>query len=737
MTIKLKLAISNIILIVTIIGLGVTFFYGYRYVTSVASLANDFDRQSMYLQMMLRGLNEAIINEGTPSTIRTEIEGMEGFSEIHRRLLKEIDDSEIHRVLKDEIDPDWKAIKHDIRPFLEHYIDLNDDELMVEAGKLIIKTEHIIQRVQELSEKTRAIVNENSEKSAFTEVIMGVIIICILLCASMLAINLYRTIHRPIRELITIAEGFNKGDLSIMMDEKRKDEFGTLARYFNRATSKLQEATDEMNIHAQELTALNIRLESEVGVRQEAENRISHISYHDSLTDLPNRYLFHDRLNMCIANARRHQRRAAVLLLDIDDFNRVNDTLGHKAGDGMLKEIADRIQHCIRTTDTVSTEILLNAETITIARLGGDEFTVLLTELKDSQSAVKVAGRIMKTLSEPFFIDDNEVNSSTSIGISVYPSDGETADDLLKNADAAMYYAKNQGKNKFQFYEQAMNEDFRELMSLESELKRAIKKNELLLHYQPRIDLQSGSVMSMEALVRWQKPDQGLVSPGKFIPMAEDTGLIVPMGTWVLRTACMQNKKWQEMGISPLIISVNISVKQFQQEDFLDIVISALNESALAPQFLELEITENLLMQGTEHTIYMLYELRKMGVRLSMDDFGTGYSSFSYLRRFPLDVLKIDKSFIDEIPGKKDTAAIINAIIAMSHSLNLTVVAEGVEKEEQVEFLSRNGCDQIQGYYFSRPLPEDEFEQYVTSSVHLPVQPADRMQENVPQSSQG
>jgi len=736
MTIKKKLAIANVILIVILSVLGLTFLYGYRYVTSVASLANDFDRQTMYLQMMLRGLNEAIINEGTPSSLRTENEGLEGFEQIHRKLLQNIDDPEIQRILREEIDPDWKSIKRDIRPYLEHYVDLDNDELMARAGKLIVTAENIIGNVEELSEKTRAIVNANSQKSVITEVIMGIIIISLLICAAILAIHLYRAIHQPIQELNTIAEGFSRGNLSIMMDENRKDEFGTLARYFNSATSKLQKATEAMHAHSEELTALNIKLESEVNVRKEAEERISHISYHDSLTDLPNRYLFHDRLNMYIAHARRYQRRAAVLLLDIDDFKRVNDAFGHRAGDRMLKEVADRIRKCIRTTDTLSNEALLNDHTSTLARLGGDEFTVLLTELADSQNAVRVAQRIMNALSEPFILDDSEVNSSTSIGISVYPSDGETAEDLIKNADTAMHHAKKQGRNTLQFYKQAMNENFCELMNLENDLKRALDREELLLHYQPRIDLRRGAVASMEALVRWQKPDKGLVPPGQFISLAEDTGLIVPMGTWILNTACRQNKKWQEVGIPPLIMSVNISVKQFQQEDFLDIVISALDESALEPRFLELEITENLLMQGSEHTIHMLYELRKMGVRLSMDDFGTGYSSFSYLRRFPLDVLKIDKTFIDDIPEKKDTAAIINAIITMSQSLNLTVVAEGVETEEQMDFLSRSGCDQVQGYYFSKPLPEEEFEQYMHNSLQAPVIPGHIAQDDIQQSSQ-
>ncbi len=701
MTIKQKFAISLVMCIITLLSIGCIFLFGYHYVTGKATLANKFDNESMYLQMMLRGLNEVIINEGTPFSIQTEKKGFDGFDEIHRQLLSEVKNPEMRRILIEEIDPEWRGIQSDIKPFLQYYADLNRDEFMIQAGSLITKIERIIEHVRELADEARAVVNETSRKAVIVEKIMVIALIVIILFCCLLATHIYRTISRPIEELTNVAGGFHRGNLNIMLDETRRDEFGLLARYFNSSTKKLRE---------------------EMAERKQAEERISHIAYHDSLTGLPNRYLLIDRLNIYIAHAKRHHKKVVVLYFDIDDFKRINDTLGHEAGDLLLKGVADTINGTIRSSDTASRLLGTDAVNSIFSRLGGDEFTLLLTDIRDSQDAVIICQRLMEALSSPFKLNGNEVFITISIGIAICPDDGENADQVIKNADVAMYHAKNKGKNNFQFYEDSMNSVYQKRLTMENELRKAIDGNELLLYYQPRIDIRTGNISSIEALVRWKNPDRGLISPAEFIPVAEDTGLIIPLGIWVLNAACAQNKAWQQSGHIPIQVSVNISGKQFQQKDFISTILTALNVSSLDAEYLELEITETILMQNTENMIEMLHELKKIGTRISMDDFGTGYSSFSYLKRFPLDVLKIDKLFIDDIPEKSDSAAIVKAIISMARSLNLKVVAEGVETKQQMDFLRHNKCDEIQGYYFSKPLPAEEFTALLEKSMHQPLE---------------
>lgn len=722
MTIKRKLTISTFVLIATLLILSLTILNGYRYVTEKASLANDFDKESMYLQMMLRGLNEVLVNDGTPTSIETAREGLKGFDAIHKRLLAEIKDPETLLILTEDIDLHWKSIKENIDPFFEHYLNLEDDESLIRAGKLIAESETIIKHVMLLAEDTRSVVNENSKKSAIVEKIIIFLVLMLFMLSTYVAYHIYLSITRPIEELTTIAEGFNKGDLSIMMDESRGDEFGSLAKYFNKSTTKLNQATQKLQERSNELTELNIQLKSEIADRKKAEKHISHIAFHDSLTNLPNRFLFLDRLSMYINHIRRNQGKAAILFLDIDDFKRINDTLGHSTGDILLKGVADKISGCIRNTDSVSHQTIYDVATSTVARLGGDEFTILLTDIIDSQCVLKVVQRLIESLSHPFQLNSSEVFITVSIGIAICPDDGEDADTVIKNADTAMYDAKNRGKNNFQFFKESMNTRSLKSLTLENDLRKAIERNELLLYYQPRIDVQTGNIVSMEALVRWEKPDEGLVSPAEFIPVAEDTGLIIPMGKWILRTACSQNKAWQESGLPPICVSVNISGKQFQQDNFIPTILDALKSSYLDPRYLELEITENVLMHNAKITIDMLSTFKKMGIRISMDDFGTGYSSFSYLKRFPLDIIKIDKSFIEDIPENTDTATIVTAILSMAHSLNLTVVGEGVETRQQLDFLRDYECDEVQGFYFSRPLPAKKVTEMLEKSTHLPLE---------------
>ena len=720
MTIKRKLTISISILFVVLTLMGFSLLRGYHYVTDKASLANEFDQEIMYVQMMLRGLNEIIINEGTPESINTARTGVEGFETIHEKLMAEVIDPVLESRLS-EINRHWRIINSGLPTFFDHYLDLND-EILVRLGNIIHQSENMITHIQLLSDKTRAVVNTNSEISEFVEQAMLGFFAILFLLSILLSYQVYSSINRPIKELLEIADGFNKGDLNVAMDESRRDEFGSLAKSFNLSIAKLKETTNTLHGRSRDLSASNIKLNMEISDRKSAEKRMNHMAYYDSLTGLPNRHLLQDRLNMGISQYERHKQLTAVLFLDIDDFKRINDTLGHSTGDLLLKEVADRLNNCIRATDTVSRKIIYDHEKSTVSRLGGDEFTILASNIIDSQDAARVAQRVMSEISYPFTIGDNELFVTVSMGIAICPNDGKDVETLLKNADTAMYHAKGKGKNNFQFYEESMNALLKKRLELEGDLRTAINGDELLLHYQPRIDTHTERISSMEALVRWERPGKGLVSPGEFIPVAEDTGLIVPLGEWVLKTACRQTKEWQDAGLPPISISVNISGKQFQEDNFLKKISNIIEDSSLNPKWLELEITENVLMHHAQITAEILHEIKEMGVRLSMDDFGTGYSSFNYLKSFPLDIIKIDKSFIDEIPQNPNDAAIVNAIISMAHNLNLHVVAEGVELKQQQIFLRDHGCDEIQGYYYSRPLPAKEFAEFFEKSIHTPLE---------------
>ena len=428
--------------------------------------------------------------------------------------------------------------------------------------------------------------------------------------------------------------------------------------------------------------------------RRQAEERVHHLAHYDELTGLPNRSMFSQRLGHALAQARRSDKPLAVLFIDLDRFKNINDTLGHEAGDRVLEEVAQRLQGCLREGDT-------------IGRLGGDEFVVLIDELPEPMHVAAVAQKILAAVVKPVIVGAQEFNITASIGISTYPEDSEDMQGLLKNADIAMYRAKEQGKNNYQFYSALMNIHTVERLALESGLRRALERNEFVLHYQPKVDIGSGRVTGMEALLRWQPRETELLAPAQFIALAEETGLIVPIGAWVLRTACARNQWWREQGLPPLRIAVNLSARQFAHQDLLQDVARTLAETGLDPAGLEFEITESMVMHDPERAVKLLSSLKDMGVHLSIDDFGMGYSSLSYLKRFPLDSLKIDSSFIRDIPGDADDAAITRAIIAMAHSLRLKVIAEGVETEAQLDFLREHGCDEMQGYHCSEPLAED------------------------------
>ncbi|PWK05712.1 putative bifunctional diguanylate cyclase/phosphodiesterase [Tumebacillus permanentifrigoris] len=431
--------------------------------------------------------------------------------------------------------------------------------------------------------------------------------------------------------------------------------------------------------------------------RKQAQEIINHMAYHDTLTNLPNRVLFNDRLAEALELAAREGQKLAVMFLDLDRFKLVNDTLGHTMGDKLLKGVAARVSHCVRAGDIV-------------ARMGGDEFTILLPNLQSEDEAVEIAQKVIQALAQPFVIDDYELHTTTSIGISLYPEDGQDTQVLMKNADTAMYRAKDQGRNNYRFYAPTMNMRGIERLELENGLRYAVERNELVVYYQPRVNIVTGQIMGMEALVRWEHPQLGLVSPGQFIPLAEETGLIVPIGEWVMQTACRQNKAWQEAGYPPMHVAVNLSARQFQRPGLVERVREVLAESNLEPQYLELEITESITMHDVDFTIATLRELSNMGVLISIDDFGTGYSSLTYLKHFPINTLKIDQSFVREITIDPYNAAIVTTVIYLAQNLKLKVIAEGVETEEQLSYLRDHECDEMQGYLFSRPVPADEFE---------------------------
>ncbi|MEO8600407.1 MAG: EAL domain-containing protein, partial [bacterium] len=420
------------------------------------------------------------------------------------------------------------------------------------------------------------------------------------------------------------------------------------------------------------------------------EQRIRHLAYNDPLTDLPNRALFFKQLERCIEQARQSGEMVAVLFLDLDRFKNVNDSFGHAVGDRLLAAVAQRIRRNVRSVDC-------------IARLGGDEFTVVLADMTSLNAAATAAQNICRSLSSPFQIDGHDIFVSTSIGISLYPNDGIDAGALLKHADTAMYRAKK-GHYGFKFFEAAMEFAVSEQMRLESDLREALNRQELEVYYQPQARLDNGQVVGMEALLRWHHPTRGPVSPVEFIPVAEETGLINPIGEWVLRTACTQLQTWLKSGMPPMRMAVNLSVRQLLQENFTATVEQVLADTGLPPQLLELEITESTLMENAQDTLQALQRLRRLDVRLSIDDFGTGYSSLAYLKRFPVNTIKIDKSFVDDVPHDADDAAIIKGIIALAHSLRLEVVAEGVETESQLRFLRDQSCDLMQGYFLSKPV---------------------------------
>ena len=455
----------------------------------------------------------------------------------------------------------------------------------------------------------------------------------------------------------------------------------------------------------------HVALMSDISERKAAEERMTYIAQHDVLTGLPNRMLFQDRLKQAITHAERQKNHVALLFLDLDRFKNVNDTQGHHIGDAFLQEVAQRIRLCVRNSDTVS-------------RQGGDEFVIMLPNLdgpdqNELGDIMLVVNKLIESVAKPFVLAGHTIHMTTSIGVSVYPQDGGDGETLIKNADTAMYRAKDAGRNTYRFFTQEMNRVIAQRVGLENKLREAMQEDDLVLHYQPKLDLRSGEIIAVEALLRWQHPEDGWISPGEFIPIAEESGMILPLGKWVLNEACRQNQAWRKAGLREIMMAVNLSPVQFQEQALFDIVLAALANSGMPASALELEITESAMMKNLEQAIAMLHKISAAGIRVSIDDFGTGYSSLSHLKKFPINELKIDQSFVRDLSEDADDAAIVSAVISMAKSLGLTVIAEGVETVEQLRFLEKLDCDKMQGYYFSPPLSADEFGKLLASGQKL------------------
>ncbi len=520
----------------------------------------------------------------------------------------------------------------------------------------------------------------------------GLVILLVALCGIVLTVAaLYLALHhivlRPVTAIIDATHGVNSNGMTGALVPFSNDEMGDLADAFNAMTDRLRDS----------------------------DEHVQYLSYHDSLTGLPNRVLFRQQLDSAMAQAGRENQKIALLYVDMDDFGRINDTLGHEVGDELLRRFSEDVVAEVRAGDLLSRISSERSESL-MARLGGDEFVVMLRNVEDQYAPRTVARRIFKLLKKPFVIEGNELYVSSSIGIAMFPGDADTVDEIIKNADTAMYHAKDRGKNSYQYYSESMNRAAADRLQMETKLRKALELNQFELHYQPKVDPQTYGIVGAEALIRWNDPEVGMVPPDAFIKIAEDTGLIVPIGEWVLNQACIQLKEWQTQGLPPISMAVNVSAIQVARQDLGFMVARSLRNSGVKPKYLDVEITESALMAGGDRTIRMLEELRSLDVAVSLDDFGTGYSSLSYLRKYPINNLKIDRSFFAEIETDDSSRSIVAAIIAMSKTLGMTVTAEGVENEVQMSFLREHECDYAQGYLISAPVPAKDFEALLTDT---------------------
>jgi diguanylate cyclase (GGDEF)-like protein len=556
---------------------------------------------------------------------------------------------------------------------------------------------------------------------------VGTVSLTIFLCVLFLVLTITRRITAPLANLAQLADDISAGKLDKTFRAKGTGEVHQIASMLNLVLSELSSHKAKMDVEShllsmkvdernEQLSRRNKELNQAVKQVTQAKDRLRQLAYYDSLTSLPNRQLFTEQLELLLKISKRDETIVALLFLDLDNFKRINDSLGHTAGDMLLREVAARLSSCIRESDLISQ--YFDAESkIGVSRLGGDEFTVVLNKVEAPKIAGVVAERLLESLQTPMLIEGHEIVITPSIGIALAPQDATTVEDLLKRADTAMYHAKTTGKNSYRYYSSAMKGTGVGRLKLETDLRRAVEREEMILYYQPQVNIETGEIIGAEALIRWDHPKHGLVPPVRFIPLAEEMGLIVELGAWTLIEACRQCKAFQELGMELPKIAVNVSSLQFNAA-FIELVKQVLIETKLEPHLLELELTEGVIMSNAKASIQALHELKALGVSLSVDDFGTGYSSLSYLSRFPLDELKIDRSFVIDYNKSENSASLVSAIIAMGRSLNLRMVAEGVDDEDQFRFLRKQGIQVIQGYLFSQPLPGQEFAKLLTGAPY-------------------
>ena len=550
----------------------------------------------------------------------------------------------------------------------------------------------------------------------------------VLLIAIYLTLMITRRITAPLANLAQLADDISDGKLDQTFHTKGAGEARQIAAMLNLVLSDLSSHKAKMDVEShllnmkvnertEQLSRRNKELNQAVKQVTQAKDRMRQLAYYDSLTSLPNRQLFTEQLELLLKISKRDKSILALLFLDLDNFKRINDSLGHTAGDMLLREVGARLSSCIRESDLIS-QYFDPESKIDVSRLGGDEFTVVLYKLEEPKIAGVVAERLLESLQTPMLIDGHEIVITPSIGIAIAPQDADTVEDLLKRADTAMYHAKTTGKNNYSFYSSAMKGTSVGRLKLESDLRRAVEREEMVLHYQPQVNIETGEISGAEALIRWNHPEHGLVPPARFIPLAEEMGLIVQIGAWTLLEACRQCKAFHDRGLNLQKVAVNVSSLQFNSA-FIELVKQVLIETKLEPHLLELELTEGVIMSNAKSSVQSLHELKELGCTLSVDDFGTGYSSLSYLSQFPLDELKIDRSFVIDYNKSDNNAHLVSAIIAMGKSLNLRMVAEGVDDIEQFNFLRKKGIQVIQGYLFSKPIPGDEFAKLLTDGPYF------------------
>ncbi|MBW2275057.1 MAG: EAL domain-containing protein [Deltaproteobacteria bacterium] len=534
----------------------------------------------------------------------------------------------------------------------------------------------------------------------------------------LLARRLRSLISDPIQNLVDTSRRVSSThDYSLRASEGSADEIGLLISSYNEMLEQVQQRNHDLERHRDylddevctrtaELEKAVEELQEEIVQREKAEERVRYLANYDDLTALPNRQRLKERLSEALVEARRNDAMLALLILDLDRFKEINDSLGHGAGDLVLKQVAERLGQCVRSSDSVARPDSANSAHM-LSRQGGDEFTILLDKINSAYDASRVCSRILTALEEPFQINGHDVVVGASIGIAVYPHDGDDGETLIKHADTAMYHAKQAGRNDYEYFSDSMKKEALHKLTVEGDLRKAIERNEFVLHYQPKVSSKDGKVCGLEALVRWEHPEQGRIPPDAFIPVAEETGLIVPIGDWVIRAACSQMRAWRDAGLPPVPVAVNVSSRQFRKCNLLETVAESLAEAGLSPRNLVIEVTESIMLQHEEQAVRALTRLKDLGVRVALDDFGTGYSALGYLRRLPLDSIKIDRCFVSELGQNEQSASIVEAVIAMAHGLGLEVVGEGVETEEQAEFLRSHDCDELQGYLFGAPVAGD------------------------------